>query len=179
MNTAASSYPMASLYVADLHWDVTDAMLYEQFSPARPVLSIWVCHNKIISHSLGYAYINFQQPADAERALDTMNFDVIKGKPIHIMWSQRDPSVRKSAVGNIFIKKLDKSIDNKALYDTFLRLETFCPVKCLFFLLIVLLLLEGRPALPIFTAARLAARLLQPQTKEIKSSFTRKEGTRD
>jgi hypothetical protein len=27
----------------------------------------------------------------AERALDTMNFDVLKGRPIRIMWSQRDP----------------------------------------------------------------------------------------
>ena len=55
----------------------------------------------------------------AERALDTMNFDVLRGRPLRIMWSQRDPALRKSGVGNVFIKNLDKNIDNKSLYDTF------------------------------------------------------------
>ena len=55
----------------------------------------------------------------AERALDTMNFDAVKNCPMRIMWSRRDPSFQQSGVGNIFIKNLDKSIDSKALYDTF------------------------------------------------------------
>jgi hypothetical protein len=35
------------------------------------------------------------------------------------MWSQRDPSIRKTGVGNIFIKNLDTSLGHKELYDHF------------------------------------------------------------
>uniref|UniRef100_A0A673UPF3 Polyadenylate-binding protein n=1 Tax=Suricata suricatta TaxID=37032 RepID=A0A673UPF3_SURSU len=132
MNASGPGYPLASLYVGDLHPDVTEAMLYEKFSPAGPILSIRVCRDVATRRSLGYAYINFQQPADAERALDTMNFEVIKGQPVRIMWSQRDPGLRKSGVGNIFIKNLEDSIDNKALYDTFSTFGNIlsCKVVC-------------------------------------------------
>ncbi|XP_063156121.1 polyadenylate-binding protein 1-like [Candoia aspera] len=132
MNASGPGYPLASLYVGDLHPDVTEAMLFEKFSPAGPIMSIRVCRDVATRLSLGYAYINFQQPADAERALDTMNFEVIKGRPIRIMWSQRDPGLRKSGVGNIFIKNLDDSIDNKALYDTFSAFGNIlsCKVVC-------------------------------------------------
>uniref|UniRef100_A0A8D2N6T5 Polyadenylate-binding protein n=1 Tax=Zonotrichia albicollis TaxID=44394 RepID=A0A8D2N6T5_ZONAL len=132
MNASGPGYPLASLYVGDLHPDVTEAMLYEKFSPAGPIMSIRVCRDVATRRSLGYAYINFQQPVDAERALDTMNFEVIKGRPIRIMWSQRDPGLRKSGVGNVFIKNLDDSIDNKALYDTFSTFGNIlsCKVVC-------------------------------------------------
>ncbi|XP_016007888.2 polyadenylate-binding protein 1-like isoform X1 [Rousettus aegyptiacus] len=132
MNASGPIFPLASLYVGDLHPDVTEAMLYEKFLPAGPILSIRVCRDVATRRSLGYAYINFQQPADAERALDTMNFEVIKGQPIRIMWSQRDPGLRKSGVGNIFIKNLEDSIDNKALYDTFSTFGNIlsCKVVC-------------------------------------------------
>lgn len=64
MNPGGPNFQVASLYVGDLHQDITEAALFEKFSTAGPVLSIRVCRDVISRRSLGYAYVNFQQPAD-------------------------------------------------------------------------------------------------------------------
>ncbi|MBA0555907.1 hypothetical protein Golob_026055 [Gossypium lobatum] len=108
-----------SLYVGDLDVSVTDEQLYQTFGEVAPVASVRVCRDTATGRSLGYGYVNYNNPRDAARALDLLNFTPMNNKSIRIMYSQRDPSLRKSGTANIFIKNLDKSIDHKALHDMF------------------------------------------------------------
>ncbi|KAG6789785.1 hypothetical protein POTOM_005909 [Populus tomentosa] len=103
------NFVTTSLYVGDLEASVTDSQLYDLFNQVGQVVSVRVCRDLTSRRSLGYA----------ARALEVLNFTPLNGSPIRVMYSHRDPTIRKSGAGNIFIKNLDKAIDHKALHDTF------------------------------------------------------------
>ncbi|MED6118493.1 hypothetical protein PIB30_003239 [Stylosanthes scabra] len=116
---ATNQFVTTSLYVGDLDFEVEWRHLYDLFNQVGQVVSVRVCSDLTTRRSLGYGYVNYSNPQDAARAIDVLNFTPLNNKPIRIMYSHRDPSIRKSGTANIFIKNLDKAIDHKALHDTF------------------------------------------------------------
>ncbi|KAG6428936.1 hypothetical protein SASPL_106975 [Salvia splendens] len=108
-----------SLYVGDLHPDVVEKDLTDKFSRVAPLLSVHLCRHKPSGRSLCYAYVNFWLPCHAFNALKCLNHTLLKGKPIRVMWNERDPVARNNNNGNLFVKNLDKSITSLLLEEVF------------------------------------------------------------
>ncbi|CAL9151364.1 unnamed protein product [Musa hybrid cultivar] len=124
MNAAAaptSLYlpPFPTLYIGDLHPAVTDAELIYAFTRFGTVASARVCRDRASGTSLGYAYLNYLSFSDAEKALKAMNHSLLHGRPMRIMWSQRNPMSRKNGIGNLFVKNLEISVSGTVLEDLF------------------------------------------------------------
>ncbi|KAL9332029.1 hypothetical protein ACSQ67_001639 [Phaseolus vulgaris] len=109
----------ASLYVGDLHPDVSDIHLVDAFSEFKSLTSVRVCKDSSTGKSLCYGYVNFVSHQDAILAIETKNHTLLNGKMMRVMWSRRDPDARKSTIGNLFVKYIPESIDNAGLQDIF------------------------------------------------------------
>lgn len=114
-----NQFVSASLYVGDLEPSVSDGEIYDLFQQIGLVHSVRVCRDAITDASLGYAYVNYNNAENATTALSLLNFTRLHGKPIRIMYSHRDPILRRCGSANIFIKNIDKVVDDRELYDTF------------------------------------------------------------
>jgi len=128
-NNVFNQFVSTSLYVGDLEPNVTQSQIFDLFERTGCVLSVCICEDVNTNHSLGYAYVNYSSIESASRALDELNFTPLNGKPIRIMYSNFDSSIRESGLANIFIKNLDKAIHSKALYETFYVFETILSCK--------------------------------------------------
>ncbi|KAK6914802.1 RNA recognition motif domain [Dillenia turbinata] len=120
----------ASLYVGDLDPEVSETELIQVFSGVAmgSIASAKVCRD-FNGNSLRYAYINFYSHSAAAKALACLNHTEVRGKPMRIMWTQRDPSTRTTGVANLFVKNLDPSVNSGRLHSIFCKFGTILSCK--------------------------------------------------
>lgn len=126
---AAKPMQIASIYIGDLDQTITEPQLVEYFKPFGTILNVRVCRDIITQRSLGYGYVNYDNHDDAERAIETLNFKRIGEKCVRLMWQQRDPALRYSGNGNIFVKNLESGVDSKKLHELFTKFGAILSCK--------------------------------------------------
>ncbi|KAG5466553.1 hypothetical protein LSCM4_01705 [Leishmania orientalis] len=120
---------IASIYVGDLDAAINEPQLVEMFKPFGTILNVRVCRDIITQRSLGYGYVNFDNHDSAEKAIESMNFKRVGDKCVRLMWQQRDPALRYSGNGNVFVKNLEKDVDSKSLHEIFTKFGSILSCK--------------------------------------------------
>ncbi|XP_057977294.1 polyadenylate-binding protein 7-like isoform X2 [Malania oleifera] len=83
-----------------------------------------LCSHFFVLH---FSHVNYD--FGAAKALACLNHTKLKGKPMRMMWSQRDPLSRKTGIGNLFIKNLDPSVTSACLQGIFCNFGTILSCK--------------------------------------------------
>ncbi|XP_019178277.1 PREDICTED: polyadenylate-binding protein 6-like [Ipomoea nil] len=111
-----------TLYVGDLHRETTAADLEAAFSMIGPLDSLGIRRDAVSGKSLCFAFVNFFYVSHAMKALACLNHTTLRGKPMRIMWwhkEHKESIVRKSEIGNVFVKNLALSITSTQLENMF------------------------------------------------------------
>uniref|UniRef100_T1J4C6 Splicing factor 3B subunit 4 n=1 Tax=Strigamia maritima TaxID=126957 RepID=T1J4C6_STRMM len=108
----------ATIYVGGLDEKVSEALLWELFVQAGPVVNVHMPKDRVTQQHQGYGFVEFMGEEDADYAIKIMNMIKLYGKPIRV--NKASAHQKNLDVGaNIFIGNLDPEVDEKLLYDTF------------------------------------------------------------
>lgn len=108
----------ATVYVGDIDAQVNEALLWELFLQAGPVVNVHIPKDKLTQQHMGYGFVEFNLEEDADYAMKIMNMIKLFGKPIKVNKASRDKKTLDVGA-NLFIGNLDSDVDEKLLYDTF------------------------------------------------------------
>ncbi|KAL8591686.1 Splicing factor 3B subunit 4 [Nucella lapillus] len=108
----------ATVYVGGLDEKVSEAILWELFLQAGPVVNVHMPKDRVTQAHQGYGFVEFMGEEDADYAIKIMNMIKLYGKPIRV--NKASAHQKNLDIGaNIFIGNLDPEVDEKLLYDTF------------------------------------------------------------
>ncbi|XP_077476717.1 ELAV-like protein 1a isoform X1 [Stigmatopora argus] len=89
------------------------------FSSVGEVESAKLIRDKVGGHSLGYGFVNYVNPSDAERAIDSLNGLRLHSKTIKVSYARPSSDTIKDA--NLYISSLPRSMMQKDVEEMFSR----------------------------------------------------------
>lgn len=87
--------PSAKLRVENLHYDLTEDDLDDLFNRIGPVLSLSLIYDRA-GRSEGIAYVTYESPYDAKRAIQEFDGANAKGQPIRLISIPSGPNRRRN-----------------------------------------------------------------------------------
>ena len=103
----------ATLYVGNLHPEITDMELFNYFRPYGDILSCRIMKDIYSGESRGFAFISFKTKEDAKNAKETLNYQKIHGWEIRISFKKSPSDFDPKA--NIFVKNVPREVTTKDL----------------------------------------------------------------
>ncbi|KAM6945634.1 ELAV-like protein 1-B isoform 2-T2 [Aplochiton taeniatus] len=108
-----------NLIVNYLPQNMSQDELRSLFSSIGDVESAKLIRDKAAGHSLGYGFVNYVNPNDAERAINTLNGLRLQSKTIKVSYARPSSDTIKDA--NLYISGLPKNMTQKDVEDMFTR----------------------------------------------------------
>lgn len=112
---AAPTNDSTTLYVGNLDSDLTEQRLYEFFSQYGSVVSVRIMRDLYSGESRGFAFVNFTNQADAQRAKQVLNHSKIQNREIRISF-KRNPG-QNNTDANLFVSNLDPKVTSQELEE--------------------------------------------------------------
>jgi RNA recognition motif-containing protein len=72
------------LYVGNLPYSTSEDELQAMFAPAGPVKSVTVVRDRDTGRSRGFAFVEMETQADAQKAISMMNGKDLEGRPLTV-----------------------------------------------------------------------------------------------
>ncbi|SMQ53083.1 unnamed protein product [Zymoseptoria tritici ST99CH_3D1] len=117
----------STLYVGNLDERCTDALVWELMLQAGPVINVHLPRDRVTQNHQGYGFVEFGSEDDADYACKIMNQIRVHGKPIRVNKASADKRAggENGGLGGVgaelFVGNLDSLVDEKVLYETFIR----------------------------------------------------------
>ncbi|KAL4000162.1 Ras-related protein Rab-5C [Sarotherodon galilaeus] len=106
-----------NLIVNYLPQSMSQDELRSLFSSVGEVESAKLIRDKVAGHSLGYGFVNFVNPSDAERAISTLNGLRLQSKTIKVSFARPSSDAIKDA--NLYISGLPRTLSQQDVEDMF------------------------------------------------------------